>query len=98
MLVVSVYFALLVMRKFTTTIRLRRQRAYEIVASFAGDDSYGSSGASTGITVGAAPVVTQAPTASPIVLPPFEMYTFGAAGLVIIAIAIATILILRKRP
>jgi hypothetical protein len=72
--------------------------SYEIVASFAGDASYGSSGASTGITVGPAPIVTQAPTTSPIVMPPFEMYTFGAAGLVIIAVAIATILLLRKRP
>ena len=71
---------------------------YTIIASFAGDESYGSSAASTGITVGPAPVVTTAPTTTPIVLPPFEMYTFGAAGLVIIAIAIATILLLRKRP
>jgi hypothetical protein len=31
-------------------------------------------------------------------MPPFELYTIGAAIAVIIAIAIATILILRKRP
>lgn len=70
---------------------------YEIIASFAGDDSYGSSGASTGIVVGAASSTTQPPpTTSNVTMPPFELYTVGSAVAVIIAIAIA-VLILRKR-
>jgi hypothetical protein len=72
--------------------------AYEIIASYAGDDSYGSSGASTGIVVGAASSTTQpSPTTSNVTMPPFELYTVGSAVAVIIAIAIATVLILRKR-
>ncbi len=71
---------------------------YQIIATFAGDDSYGSSSASTGIVVGSAAVETQAPTATPVTMPPYEMYTIGSAIAIIIAVAIATLLILRKRP
>ena len=71
---------------------------YEILANFAGDESYGSSGASTAIVIGQAPSETAAPTTSTITMPPFELYTIGAAIAVIIALAIATLLILRKRP
>jgi hypothetical protein len=72
--------------------------AYEIIASFGGDESYGSSAASTGLVIGAAQETTPTETTSTITMPPFELYTIGAAIAVIIAIAIATILILRKRP
>jgi hypothetical protein len=72
---------------------------YQILATFAGDESYGSSGASTAISVGPAPVVpTQAPTPTPLSNPPYETYTVGSAIAIIIAVAIATLLILRKRP
>ena len=71
---------------------------YEILANFAGDESYGSSGASTAIVVVQAPTETPSPTATSLAMPPFEMYTIGAAAATIIAIAIATVLILRKRP
>ncbi len=69
---------------------------YEIMASFAADDSYGSSSASTSIAVGAASEDNPAPTQSPITLPPFELYTIASAIAIIIAIAIA-VLLLRKR-
>ncbi len=71
---------------------------YEIIATFAGDQSYGSSGASTGIVIGQAPESTPTPTTSTITMPPFELYTVGAAVAVIIAVAIATLLILKKHP
>lgn len=71
---------------------------YQIMASFAGDDSYGSSQAATGLAVNAAPVVTPTPTQTPTANPPYEMYTLGTGIAVIIAIAIVGLLILRKRP
>ena len=72
--------------------------AYAIIATFAGDQSYGSSGASTGIVIGQAAESTPTPTTSTITMPPFELYTIGAAVAVIIAVAIATLLILKKHP
>lgn len=72
---------------------------YTVTASFAADDSYSSSSAATSIAVSAAPVVTTPPpTATPLVMPPFEMYTVGTGIAVIIAVAIVGMLILRKRP
>ena len=71
---------------------------YTIMASFAGDDSYGSSTSATAVLVGPAPSI--APTATPtqITMPPFENYTIGATIAIIVAIAIVGILMLRKRP
>jgi hypothetical protein len=69
---------------------------YTIVASFVGDDSYGSSGASTAIFVGPAP--TAAPTAPPPEAPIDYTWTIVGMGIaIIIAVALATVLILRKR-
>ena len=69
---------------------------YTIVASFVGDDSYGSSGASTAIFVGPAP--TAAPTAPPPEAPIDYTWTILGMGIaIIIAVALATVLILRKR-
>ena len=70
---------------------------YEIIASFAGDGSYGSSAASTMVSVGAAAATAQPSETSP----PIEMaplYYDLAVGVIVIviAIAIATVLILRK--
>jgi hypothetical protein len=68
---------------------------YQIIASFAGDDSYGSSSAGTGLLVGPAPVTTPTPEAP--VIPDYTLAIVGAAIVVIIAVAIATLLILRKK-
>ena len=71
---------------------------YQIIATFAGSGSYGSSRADTFLAVG-----EEAPTASPypeVNLPPTEMYIVGVGVAIIIAIAIGfavTILVLRKR-
>ena len=68
---------------------------YIIFATFAGSKSYYPSFAQTELGVHEAPQST--PTASPITMPPFELYTIGTGVAIIIAIAIA-ILLLRKRP
>jgi hypothetical protein len=70
---------------------------YTITATFMGDESYGSSLASTYVTVSEAPPEqTTAPTPT-ISMPPFELYTLGSAIAIIAAIAVA-VLLLRKRP
>ncbi len=69
---------------------------YTIMATFMGDNSYGSSWAETHATVAEAHTTT-APTATPITMPPYEIYTIGTGIAVIIAIAVA-VLLLRKRP
>jgi len=75
---------------------------YKIVATFAGDDSYGASSAMTYATVVAAPVVTSAPTPVSIAglatTSSVITYIVIAVVAIIIAIAIATALMLRKRP
>jgi hypothetical protein len=69
---------------------------YKIAASFAGDESYGSSWAQTYATVvKAAEVVT--PTQQTITFPPYEMYIIGVGIAVILAVAIVGALVLRKR-
>ena len=72
---------------------------YKIIASFAGDDSYGSSSAATAISVG-----TPSATATAAPAQAATDYTMsivsvgiGLAIVVIVSVAIATILILRKR-
>jgi hypothetical protein len=67
---------------------------YKIIASFAGDDSYGSSGAATAISVGAAANEITIP--EQITPPDYTMTIIGTGIAVIIAVAIA-VLILRKR-
>ena len=71
---------------------------YEIIASFAGDDSYGSSAASTAVSVGPAPEEPVQP--EPPIPTDFTPLYYGIAVAtiaMIIAVAIATVLILRKR-
>jgi hypothetical protein len=73
---------------------------YKIVASFAGSTSYASSHATSFVTVNSAPT---SPTATPltqIAVTPADLLTYLAVGVIaiIIAIAIATVLLLRKRP
>jgi len=71
---------------------------YTVMATFMGDDSYGSSFATTYATISEAAVVTPTPTQTPIIMPPYEMYTVGTGIAVIIAVAIIGLLLLRKRP
>jgi len=73
---------------------------YEILASFAGDDSYGSSSAATAVSVGPAPEPITFPEQPQQVIPDYTMTIIGAAIAIIIAVAIAValaVLILRKR-
>jgi len=69
---------------------------YKIVASFAGSKSYYSSTAETALSL-----TESAPTASPLPVaaqPPTEMYFAISTIAIIVAIAIATVVIVRKRP
>ena len=69
---------------------------YQIIATFAGSKAYGSSFSETYMTVGPAPPEPITPEPEP-PLPPFEMYTLYATIAIIIAVAIATLLLLRKK-
>ncbi len=71
---------------------------YVVTATFLGDASYGSSWAETavGVTTPSA-TSTPAPTQQAAALPPFELYFAATAVAIIIAIAVATILLLRKK-
>ena len=74
-----------------------KEDTYQIIATFAGDESYGSSEASTAVSVGPAPAEIVIPEQPAISLPPTETYIIGAAIAIIIAIAIVGMLILRKK-
>ncbi len=79
------------------------QGTYKIIATFAGDDSYGSSGASTYVTVGPAPATptpTQTTTTqvSGLATTADLMTYFAVTAIVIIlVIVIATAIMIRKR-
>ncbi len=68
---------------------------YEIIASFAGDESYGSSASSTKIVVGPAEVPIEIP--EQITPPDYTTTIVGAAIAVIIAVVIVGILVVRKK-
>ncbi len=71
---------------------------YKVIASFAGDDSYGSSAASTAVSVGPAPTEITIP--EQIVPPDYTMTILAAAIAVIIAVAVVGVALffaLRKR-
>ena len=68
--------------------------SYTIVASFEGDNSYGSSSGATGLLVGPATATPETPEEQ--VIPDYTWTIIGAAIAVIVAVAIA-VLILRKR-
>ncbi len=71
---------------------------YIVTATFMGDDSYGSSYAEAAVGVVEA-IESAEPTAtSSITMPPFETYFIGTAAVIVIAIAVATFLLLRRRP
>jgi len=70
---------------------------YKIIASFAGDESYGSSSAATAVSIGPAPTTTETPQTE---VPDYTMTIVGGVIAVIVAVAIAAlaiILIGRKR-
>jgi hypothetical protein len=75
---------------------------YTIMASFAGDESYGSSGAATAIAVSQAPAASPTVTTTPISYDAINntvMTTvIGGVVAIIIAIAFVGLLLLRKRP
>jgi hypothetical protein len=74
-----------------------KEDTYEIIASFAGDASYGSSSASTGVTIGpAAEEPTQVEPTAPTDITPLYYGVAAAVIAIIIAIAIVGMLILRK--
>ncbi len=75
-----------------------KEGTYEIIASFAGDDSYGSSLSTTAVSVGAAPTQIEFPLAP--TPADYTMTIISAAVAIIIAVVIAVaiaVLILRKR-
>ena len=69
---------------------------YTVTATFMGDDSYGSSWAETYVGVVEAPEATPTPE-PPQGAPDSIPYIIGATVAMILAVAISTILILRKR-
>ncbi|MGE5637678.1 MAG: PQQ-binding-like beta-propeller repeat protein, partial [Chloroflexota bacterium] len=73
---------------------------YKIIASFAGDDSYGSSAASTAISVGPAPITPDTGNQQQITVPDYTMTILGVGIAVIMAVIISVaiaVLILKKR-
>ncbi len=80
---------------FSKTWTPEKEGDYKIVASFAGDDSYGSSGASTSLSVGpAAAEITIPEQISP---PDYTMTIVGMGLVLLAAIAVVGILVLRKK-
>jgi hypothetical protein len=71
---------------------------YRIIATFGGSNGYYKSSAETGLLISAAPASTAAPTTQPVTQATSDMYLLGATLAIIIAIAIATMLILRRKP
>jgi hypothetical protein len=72
------------------------QGDFKVIASFAGTESYYPSSAESSFVVTAAEAT---PTAQPqITPPPTELYIAAMGVAIIVALAVATILILRKHP
>jgi hypothetical protein len=66
------------------------------MASFAADESYGSSSASTAVSVTTNQQPQSTSTPETFAMPPFELYTIGSAAAVICAIAFAVLLLKKK--
>ncbi len=84
---------------FTKTWTPTKEGDYKIIASFAGDDSYGSSGASTAVTIGSAPTTINIPEQ---VSPPDYTMTIIGVGIaviiaVVISVAIVGVVLYRKK-
>jgi hypothetical protein len=67
---------------------------YKIIASFAGDDSYGSSAAATAVSVGPAPATSEP---QPQIFADYTMTIAGGVIAIIIALAIVGIVLYRKK-
>jgi hypothetical protein len=80
---------------FTLNWKPNIEGNYTVYASFAGSESYWPSHAVTSFAVDPAP--TTAPTPEPQVIPDYTLAIVGTGIAMILAVAIATILILRKR-
>lgn len=75
-----------------------KEDTYTIIASFAGDDSYGSSTAATGLSVGPAPTTTE--PQPQVTIPDYTTLLYSNLAAVIVAIIIglaAVFIALRKR-
>ena len=72
-----------------------KEDTYTITATFAGDDSYGSSAAATAVSVDLAKTTTSSTEQIQVAPDNTPLYIVGVA--IIIAIVLATLLILRKR-
>jgi hypothetical protein len=71
---------------------------YEVMASFAGDDSYGSSSAATAVAVSNAPqATTPLPTQAIQAAPDYTLTLIGIGIAIIIAVAATNLLMLRRR-
>ena len=71
---------------------------YKITATFIGDDSYGSSFATTYVSVGAAATTpTATPTAQVQAQTPYELYIIGTGIAIIIVVIAMSLLLLKKR-
>jgi outer membrane protein assembly factor BamB len=70
---------------------------YKITATFLGDDSYGSSWAETGVAVGPAPEPIEIPQQEVVTVDNTPTYFAVSTIAIILAIAVASVLILRKR-
>ncbi len=73
-----------------------QEGTYTILATFAGDDSYGSSTAATALSISAAPQSTPTATPTAVVNTPYELYIVGMGIAVIIAVVVVGLLF-RKR-
>jgi hypothetical protein len=83
---------------FSTVFTPDKAGPFRIVASFAGSNSYGSSSAETAMnTVAPTATATSTPINNDAVMNSIMTYTLLAAVAIIIAVAIATVLILRKK-
>jgi hypothetical protein len=74
-----------------------KEGKYTITATFAGDDSYGSSGAATSVSVGPAPTTPTSTQPTVVAQTDYTLAIVASAIAVIIAVAIATVIILRKK-
>jgi len=81
---------------FSKTWTPPKEDTYTITASFAADDSYGSSAAATALSVGPATAATGNTQQQEIVIPDYTLTIVGAAIAIIIALAIAVLLLKKK--
>ena len=68
---------------------------YTITANFAGDDSYGSSWAETGVSVG--PAATETTIPEQVTPPDYTMTIVGMGLVLLVAVAIVGVLLYRKK-